>query len=328
MGIKTMQTGVLRRHPRRRPRRRRCSTASTGSRCRPTSASSPASASCRSSRARRDRARRRALVRLATDPGPDQRVLALGRGQRPAHWPRRSTASSSGCCSRSACTTSGTCRSSSRSAVSRTPPARSCTATSPASSPATRPPASSAGAFLFKMFGLPAAAIAIWHSAQPGEPRSRRRHHDLGGADLLPDRHHRADRVRVPVRRAAALRAARAARGLAQFIANTLRHAHGLHLLPGRHRLRAVQRARQERPEVVAGAGPRAALRGALLRDLPRRDPLLRPEDARSRDRGRRRRADLRRALGGDDRFALRGGWWPPSAARPISPTSTPASPA
>ena len=64
-----------------------------------------------------------------------------------------------------------------------------------------------AGGYLFKMWGLPAAALAIWHSAQPGEPREGRRHHDLGRADVVPDRHHRADRVLVPVRRAAALRA-------------------------------------------------------------------------------------------------------------------------
>ena len=62
-----------------------------------------------------------------------------------------------------------------------------------------------AGGYLFKMFGLPAAAIAIWHCAKPGEARRRRRHHGLRRADLVPHRHHRADRVRVPVRRAGAL---------------------------------------------------------------------------------------------------------------------------
>src|SRR2546430_12274039 len=38
------------------------------------------------------------------------------------------------------------------------------------------------------------------------ESRRGRRHHDLGGAHLVPHRNHRADRVLVPVRRAGALR--------------------------------------------------------------------------------------------------------------------------
>lgn len=40
------------------------------------------------------------------------------------------------------------------------------------------------GGFLFKMYGLPAAAIAIWHSAKPEKPRESGRYHDLRGADL------------------------------------------------------------------------------------------------------------------------------------------------
>ena len=39
----------------------------------------------------------------------------------------------------------------------------------------------------------------------PGEPRQGRRHHDLRRADLVPHRDHRADRVLLPVRRAAAV---------------------------------------------------------------------------------------------------------------------------
>ena len=57
------------------------------------------------------------------------------------------------------------------------------------------------GGFLFKMYGLPAAAIAIWHSAA-GKLRESRRHHDLRRVDLVPDRYHRADRVLLHVRRA------------------------------------------------------------------------------------------------------------------------------
>ncbi len=55
------------------------------------------------------------------------------------------------------------------------------------------------GGFLFKMYGLPAAAIAIWHSAKP-ENRAKRRYYDLRGAHLVPDRYHRADRVLLHVR--------------------------------------------------------------------------------------------------------------------------------
>ena len=56
------------------------------------------------------------------------------------------------------------------------------------------------GGFLFKMYGLPAAAIAIWHSAKPENPRESGRYYDLRGADLVPDRYHRADRVLLHVR--------------------------------------------------------------------------------------------------------------------------------
>ena len=45
-----------------------------------------------------------------------------------------------------------------------------------------------------------------------GEPRQGRRHHDLGRAHLVHHRHHRADRVRISLSRAGALRRARAAR--------------------------------------------------------------------------------------------------------------------
>ena len=45
-----------------------------------------------------------------------------------------------------------------------------------------------------------------------GKPRQGRRHHDFGGDHFVPHRHHRADRVRVPLCRAGALRHPRAAR--------------------------------------------------------------------------------------------------------------------
>ena len=68
------------------------------------------------------------------------------------------------------------------------------------------------GGYLFKMWGLPAAAIAMWHAARP-ENRAK-----VGGImisaamTVVPHRHHGADRVRVPLRRAGALRNPRVAR--------------------------------------------------------------------------------------------------------------------
>ena len=62
------------------------------------------------------------------------------------------------------------------------------------------------------MWGLPGRRPRDVAHARAREPREGRRHHDLGRADLVPDRHHRADRVRVPVRRAGAVRRPRRAR--------------------------------------------------------------------------------------------------------------------
>ncbi len=56
------------------------------------------------------------------------------------------------------------------------------------------------GGFLFKMYGLPAAAIAIWHSAKPEKPRKSGRYHDFRRADLVFDGYYRAYRVLLHVR--------------------------------------------------------------------------------------------------------------------------------
>src|SRR6266478_4789482 len=140
-----------------------------------------------------------------------------------------------------------------------------------------------AGAFLFKMF----CGLALCHrdvaQRQPAEPGRGRRHHDLGGADLVPHRHHRADRVRIPVRRAGAVRGARGARGLDAVRRQHARHAHGLHFFAGWHRLPGFQRLRQIRAEMVAGADSRPRVCGRLLRRLSPRHPLARPQDPRPR---------------------------------------------
>ena len=67
------------------------------------------------------------------------------------------------------------------------------------------------GFFPIMMFALPAAALAIWHTAKPSQKKAGRRHHALGRAVQLPHRRHRAAGVRVHVRGVPALRHPRAA---------------------------------------------------------------------------------------------------------------------
>ena len=68
------------------------------------------------------------------------------------------------------------------------------------------------GGYLFKMWGLPAAAHRDVARGSSGEPRQGRRHHDFRGDHFIPHRHHGADRVRFPLCRAGALRHSRGAR--------------------------------------------------------------------------------------------------------------------
>jgi glucose PTS system EIICB or EIICBA component len=62
------------------------------------------------------------------------------------------------------------------------------------------------GGFLFKMFGLVGAALAIYQTAKPENKVRTGSIMAVRRADVLPDRHHRAARVLLPVRRPAALR--------------------------------------------------------------------------------------------------------------------------
>ena len=66
------------------------------------------------------------------------------------------------------------------------------------------------GFFPVMMFGLPAACLAMYRAAPP-DAQGRGGHAALDGADLVPDRRHRADRVHLHVPRAGALRDARGA---------------------------------------------------------------------------------------------------------------------
>ena len=123
------------------------------------------------------------------------------------------------------------------------------------------------GGFLVKMFGLCGAALAIWRTAKP-ENRVRIGSIMLAGrAHHLPHRHHRAARVLVPLRRAAAVRRARLPVRLRVHGDVPARRPARLHVLPGRHRLRAVLR---ERHQAVAGPDRRADLLRHLLRRLLR----------------------------------------------------------
>ena len=56
-----------------------------------------------------------------------------------------------------------------------------------------------AGFFPVMMFGLPAACLAMYHAARPERRKAGGRHAALPGADLVPDRGHRADRVQLHV---------------------------------------------------------------------------------------------------------------------------------
>ena len=51
------------------------------------------------------------------------------------------------------------------------------------------------GGYLFKMFGLPAAALAIWRAARPDQRTKIGAPHDLCSADRVPYRHYRAHRI-------------------------------------------------------------------------------------------------------------------------------------
>ena len=61
------------------------------------------------------------------------------------------------------------------------------------------------GFFPIMMFALPAAALAIWHEAKPVQKKAVGGIMLLGRAVLVPDRRDRAARVRVHVRRLAAV---------------------------------------------------------------------------------------------------------------------------
>ena len=122
---------------------------------------------------------------------------------------------------------------------------------------------------------------------QAREEGRGRRHDGLGRADLVSHRHHRADRVRLPVRRAGSLLHPRVSRGVGAVRGQHLAHAHGLHILAGRHRLPDVQPDRQQGEPCVVRLHPRTDLRGDLLLRVPLCDHPLQPQDARSRGRQR-----------------------------------------
>ena len=125
-----------------------------------------------------------------------------------------------------------------------------------------------------------------------GAARESRRHHDLRGAHRVPHRHHRADRVRLPLRRAGPLRHPRAARRRRVLPVRRAGHQARLHLLARAHRL---HRALPEIARRAVAAGDRADLGGVVLRRLFLRDPPLQPAHARPRGGGRSDKSRARR---------------------------------
>ena len=139
------------------------------------------------------------------------------------------------------------------------------------------------GFFPIMMFALPAAALAIWHEATAGAQEGRRRHHALRRALLVPDRCDRAARVRVHVRRVAALHPPRRADRHVTRAGQRAGHQGRVRVLGGPVRLRAEL---QHRDQTAVADRDRARLRSHLLLLVPVRDPMVEPQDAGSRGRG------------------------------------------
>ena len=157
-------------------------------------------------RVRRDRARHRAGLPLAADRQLHREHRQPGHQRQRAGRRVRLRRSSSAPCCRSACTTSGTRRSSSTINIGGWADCNGILTCFFRGHPES---GIFGGGFLVKMFGLCGAALAIWRAREAGEPGPDRLDHAGGGADHLPHRHHRAAGVLVPVRRAAAVRGAR-----------------------------------------------------------------------------------------------------------------------
>ena len=159
----------LRRHHHRHHRRVRCSTGSTGS-----AAALPGL--LRRQAVRPDRHGLRGHRRSASCWPSSGRRSATSSRTRPTRSsartrpsPSSSTAWSSARCCRSACTTSGTRRSSSRSTSAA---GRDCNGILTCFFRGHPESGILGGGFLVKMFGLPGAALAIWRTAKP-ENRAR-----------------------------------------------------------------------------------------------------------------------------------------------------------
>ena len=160
----------------------------------------------------RHRRRRRAELHVAADRERDRRVSRTGRCTGVRRWRSRSTAWWNAASSRSACTTSGTCRSSSRRANSPIPPTAVVHGEIARYIAGDPTAGNMSGGYLFKMFGLPAAALAMWRAALPEQREEGRRDHGVRGAHGFPHRDHRADRIRLPLRGSGPLRRPRRAR--------------------------------------------------------------------------------------------------------------------
>jgi hypothetical protein len=134
------------------------------------------------------------------------------------------------------------------------------------------------GYFPVMMFGLPAACLAMYHTAKP-ERRKATGGMLLAGRHLLPDGRDRADRVQLHVPGARALRAACRADRRGHGADAWAGRASGFRLFGGPVRL-CAQLLQGDAPAAADPGG--AGLCGGLLRCVPRGHHPLQPEDARA----------------------------------------------
>ncbi len=146
-----------------------------------------------------------------------------------------------------------------------------------------------AGGYLFKMWGLPAAAIAIWHCARP-ENRAK-----VGGIMISAALTAFLTGITEPIEFAFLFVAPvlyvihALLVGVAYFLCIELGVKHGMTFSHGV--IDYVVLFAEVHPWLVA-AGDRSAVGAALLHDLPHRHPQVRPQDAGPRSRGESSRAD------------------------------------
>jgi PTS system glucose-specific IIC component len=196
----------------------------------------------------------------------------------PAPRPR-SMASWSACCCLSACTTSGTCPFFFEMGSFKDAAGKVVHGDINRFFAGDRTAGILAGAFLFKMFGLPGAALAIWRSAKP-ENRKR-----VGGIMISAALTSFLTGITEPIEFsfmfvAPGLYLVHAVLAAStQFVSNTLGMHMGFTFSQGGIDFRDVQRPGPPGAAMVAGPGAGPGLWPGLLLHLPLVDPVLPPQD-------------------------------------------------